>query len=511
MQWLNQLVDEIISRFPDGEILIESGASPSGTYHFGHLREIITCDAIMLELRRRGREARHIQFVDDLDGLRKIPINIPSDYEQYLGMPLCDIPAPDGSDRNFADYFVDDFISVAKELGAEMGVERSHKKYRSGFFVPAIEKVLANVPAARHTLETVAGRELDEHWSPIQIMEAGRLKNRKFISVDSDTKEITYETPEGEQKTTGYSKGEVKLDWRLDWPARWWMLHVQVEPFGRDHATKGGSYDTGVAIMKDIFDAPAPIPVPYDFINRAGDTKKMSASKGTGIDAKEVSQVLPAELVRYFILAYAPSKRLYFDQGVGVIRLFDEFAALLAKTDKTPQDEQLLYLCRAPIGDRVVVSQIPFSHVVASYQAALRDPSRALEILKRTEHAKEVEANVAILKDEFKFIDKWLDTWAPEEVKFSLLEDINALKLSAPQKEFLQVLGDKVAAAPEDADGAWFHQAIYELKETGDIPPKELFSTLYQTLIGRDSGPRAGWFLSILPRDWLIKRLKLKA
>lgn len=510
MQWLNQLVDQIIDRYPTGEILIESGASPSGTYHFGHLREIITSDAIMLELRRRGREARHIQFVDDLDGLRKIPVNIPAEFEQYLGMPLCDIPAPDGSDRNFADYFVDDFIGVAGELGIDMGVERSHKKYRAGFFVPSIEKVLANVPLARKTLETVAGRQLDEHWSPIQIMESGRLKNRRFISIDNKSKQLTYQNADGEEKTTGYDKGEIKLDWRLDWPARWWQLNVHVEPFGRDHASAGGSYDTGVAIMKDIFETPAPIPVPYDFINRAGDTKKMSASKGTGISAKEVSQVLPAELVRYFVLSFPPSKRLYFDQGVGVVRLFDEFAELLAKKDKTPQEEQLLDLCRGPLGDRVVVSRVPFSHLVASYQAALRDPAKTIEIMKRTEHADQVEADKEVILHELQFIDKWLDTWAPDEVKFALREDLSSLQLTGPQKQYLQDLAGKISDAPADADGTWFHQAIYEFKDKTELAPKELFTVLYQALIGQDSGPRAGWFLSILPRDWLIARLKLQ-
>ncbi len=511
MQWLNQLVDEITLRFPEGDILIESGASPSGTYHFGHLREIITSDAIMLELKSRGRQARHIQFVDDLDGLRKIPVNIPADFEQYLGMPLCDIPAPDGSKRSFADYFVDDFIDVAQELGIEMGVERSHKKYRSGFFAPAIERVLASVPAARQTIESVAGRQLDEHWSPIQIMESGRLKNRRFISIDENAKEVVYESQNGDEQRASYASGLVKLDWRLDWPARWWLLKVQVEPFGRDHATKGGSYDTGLGLMDKVFDAPAPIPVPYDFINRAGDTKKMSASKGTGIEAKEVVQVLPAELVRYFVLAYPPSKRLYFDQSVGVMRLFDEFAALLAKPNRTAQEEQLLRLCRGPLGDRIVVSQIPFSHVVASYQSALRNPERTLDILSRTEYGDKIEANKDVLMHELTFIGKWLDKWAPDEVKFDLLEDLSKITLTAQQKDFLCKLGECVAKAPENADGAWFHQAIYELKDSSDLSPKDLFSTLYQTLIGKDSGPRAGWFLSILPREWLINRLALKA
>src|SRR5687768_12593424 len=97
MQWLEKIADEVEVLQPVEEILIESGASPSGTYHIGHLRELITCDAIRLELISRGRQARHVQFVDDLDALRKIPVNIPAEYEKYLGRPLCDIPAPSGS------------------------------------------------------------------------------------------------------------------------------------------------------------------------------------------------------------------------------------------------------------------------------------------------------------------------------------------------------------------------------------------------------------------------------
>jgi len=74
----------------------------------------------------------------------------------------------------------------------------------------------------------------------------------------------------------------------------------------------------------------------------------------------------------------------------------------------------------------------------------------------------------------------------------------------------LKALGEKAAQAPADADGAYFHERIYELKDELGMAPKELFSTLYRALIGRQSGPRAGWFLSILPRGWLVKRLKLE-
>ncbi len=511
MQWLNTIVDDLIARQPDGEILIESGASPSGTYHLGHMRELLTPDAVLLELRRRGRRARHIHFVDDLDALRKLPINVPASYETYLGMPLCDIPAPDGSSRSYGDYFLDSF----KEAGALLGIEAdyiyAHEKYRAGDIVPAIERSLERLPQARAALETVSGRRLDEHWSPIQVMdENGRLKNRRFLRLDKAEKTLVYADADGTEQATRYDDGNVKLDWRLDWPGRWWLLNVTAEPFGRDHASAGGSYDTGVRIMQDVYEAPAPYPIPYDFINMAGDTKKMSASKGTGLDAVEGATIMPPEVVRYFILGSAPSKRLYFDPVNGVVKLMDEYAALAAKPDKTAAEEQLLYICTRG-GQERTVSRVPFSHLVASYQASLRDPVQTLEVIKRTEYQQAAEEDADIITSELRFIDAWLDKRAPEDAKFALREHIEPTDFSETELAMFRALADKVAAAPTDADGEYFHLALYTFKDELGLSPKEIFSALYRLLIGKTSGPRAGWFLSILPRDWLLARLKLEA
>lgn len=510
MNWLNHIVDEVIARHPDGEILIESGGSPSGTHHLGHMREFVTSDAIMLELRRRGRHARHIYFADDFDALRKIPIDVPAEFEKYLGMSLCDVPAPDGSDQSYADYFLAQLERATTALGVEVEFVRAHKKYRSGFYTPAIERSLEHISEARQALEAISGRQLDDHWSPIQVMEEGRLKNRRFLGIDKEAKTVRYQDAQGVERTVRYDSGEVKLDWRLDWPGRWWLQKVDVEPSGRDHMTKGGSYDTGVQIMKDVYGAEAPYPVAYDFINMVGDTKKMSASKGTGLDAEEGSTIMPPEVVLYFILRAPASKRLYFDPINGVVQLMDEFAALMAKPDKTDDEKQLLYLCTHGQQDRKTVSRVPFSHLVASYQASLKDADKTLEVIRRTEHREAAEADTEVIRAELRFIDAWLDKRAPDEVKFALTESIDPAAFSEQEKAFLQTMGNKVAAAPAEADGPWFHNVIYELKDELGLAPKEMFTTLYRALIGKTSGPRAGWFLSILPREWLVARLQLK-
>jgi lysyl-tRNA synthetase class 1 len=191
------------------------------------------------------------------------------------------------------------------------------------------------------------------------------------------------------------------------------------------------------------------------------------------------------------------------------VQLLDDFAALAAKTDRTDSEEQLLYICTRGL-DQQTVSRVPFSLLVASYQAALRDVDLTLSIISRSEYAEVAKTDATIVGAELKFIDAWLQKHAPEDVKFALNDVVSADSFSDVQKQFMATLADKVAAAPADADGAWFHNAIYELRDDS-TPPKELFTTLYQAIIGKTSGPRAGWFLSILPRDWLIARLRLES
>lgn len=512
MQWLHDVVDKLIKRCPEGEIIVSSGVSPSGTYHLGTLREVLTAEAIAYEVRKRGRQAEHLHVVDDLDSLRKIPAGVPEDFKQYLGRPLCDVPAPDGgtSNTSYADYYLKDLLTAAGKMHMDLQVVRAHEKYREGFFIEAIEKALTGKNTIKKILEDISGHKVDDNWSPIQISEDGYLKNRPFVGIDTANKTLVFKDKDGQDRETGYAKGEVKLNWRVDWPARWWALGVQAEPFGRDHATKGGSYETGAAIIKDIYGAEAPIPLPYNFINRTGQTKKMSKSAGDTITAAELLEMLPAEVVWFFILRYPPDKQLFFDEGPTLMRLVDEFGELLAKPGKTSAEEQLLDICLHGI-TQPTVSRVPFSHLVNSYQAALKDTAKTLEIIRRTEHADVVEEDADIIEAELKFIDAWLSKRAPEEIKFELRKEIKKTEFNESQIRFMAQLAGNIGSAPADAGGDWFHKAVYEFKDSSGMAPKELFTTLYQALIGKDSGPRAGWFLSILPRDWLIQRLRLEA
>ena len=391
----------------------------------------------------------------------------------------------------------------------DLQVIRAHEKYRNGDYTESVEKGLLGRDAIKAVLEETSGRQLDDDWTPVQVVEDGYLKSRRIVAVDTEAKAVTYIDRDGAERQADYSKGEVKLDWRTDWPARWWYYGVHAEPFGRDHATKGGSYDTGVGIVRKVYGAEPPLPLPYDFVNKTGQNKKMSKSAGDTITASQLLRMLPAETVWFFLMRYAPEKQLFFDEGPTLMRLFDEFGELLAKPDKTEAEAMLVELCMTGV-DSPTVSRIPFTLLVASYQSALKDTDRTMEIIGRTGYADIAREEEATVRRELVFIDEWLRERAPEDVRFDLSETVDATQFSGTEKTYMAALADKITEAPADADGAWFHDAIYSFKESLGMAPGELFNTLYRAIIAKDRGPRAGWFLSILPREWLVARLRLE-
>lgn len=509
MLWLNKIVDELCKRHPEGTIVVSSGVSPSGTYHLGTLREVLTAEVIARELIRRGRTARHLHIVDDLDVFRKVPVDVPDAWEQYLGMPLCDVPSPDAKAASYADYFLQALIDASAQMRLRMEVIRAHERYRAGAYTGVIETACEHIDTIKQILREVSGRELDENWSPIQAIEEGRIKNRQYRSIDTAAKTITYVNKDGDDATASYQDGTIKLSWRVDWPARWSLLQVMAEPFGRDHATKGGSYDTGVRIAREVYGVEPPLPVPYHFINRVGQTKKMSKSAGDVITAAQLLSILPIEIVWFFLLRSAPDKQLFFGEGETLLRLFDDFAALQAKQDRTPDEQHLLELCLEDVNEPTV-SNVPFSHLVSTYQASLKDAEQTLAIIGRSEYADTAAQQADTIRRELAYIDNWLKHWAPDEVKFDLAEQIQKADFTEDEVKLFALLAQKTAGAPADADGQWFHMELYELKDQLGMQAKDMFSALYRLLIGKTHGPRAGYFLSILPRDWLLARLRFE-
>jgi lysyl-tRNA synthetase, class I len=502
--WLDQLVVRLQEQYPEGELVVSSGHSPSGTYHIGTLREIMTANAITWALKQAGRKARHVDFIDDFDALRKVPKFVPEEWSRYVGQPVSLVPDPFECHESYGAHFVAQLHEGLEAIGV-MPDETvyGHETYPKNVFADEIVMALDKLDEAREILTEVGGRQLDEHWAPVQILdEQGSLRTLKFAGWDPQKREVTWRNREGETGTVGLNDGRLKLDWRLDWPARWAKWGVTVEPFGRDHATKGGSYDTGKVLVERIFGGRAPYPVPYEFINTAGETKKMSKSVGNVLTPKDALEVMPREILRYFVIKARPSRTLNFDSGLGLYTLIDEYVR--ARTEQA----EVGAMAYAQAGSsEEMIARVPFNHLVAVYQAAREDSKMVREILERTGYGDEVREEWPVIERELGFVKNWLAMFAPDSVKFAVQEELPELELSDEQRAFLAKLAGTIEAE-KDLNGQGMHDAIYAAAEVSGLKGGAAFRTLYRVLLGQDSGPKAGWFLASLDGDFLLGRLR---
>jgi lysyl-tRNA synthetase class 1 len=292
-------------------------------------------------------------------------------------------------------------------------------------------------------------------------------------------------------------RGGGKLTWRVDWPARWARIPASVEPFGKDHATKGGSYDSGARICSEIFHAKPPFPVPYEWIAFKG-MGDMSKSKGNVLSVHRMLEVVPPEVLRYLVVKTRPMRSINFDPGLPLLSLVDEFDDAASSA----RDPRALELSGAdqfrPIG-------VPFRHLVNVVQMADFDLDQTVVILKRNGYPC---GDPDAVKERAGYAIRWLREFAPEEARFAVSKTMPAAAgdLTPDQRSFLGLLAERLQAG---ASGEEIHALVYALaKEAGLTPATAAFEAIYRAFLGRDRGPRAGWFLAFLDRDFVLNRLR---
>ncbi len=501
--WLDIAADEIIKRYSKGEIVVSSGISPSASYHIGHFREIMTAEALSWAVNQRGRKARHLHVVDNFDPLRKWYDFLPATDQDYAGQPLSLIPDPYGKCHDsYADHFYAAFKESLDPMGIHPEIILSYEDlYSTDRMTKYIDLALQNVDRIKKVYEEKSNRELDAEWTPVWVIgKSGAFEKGSLSTWDKNAQTINGQP---------YNNGRGKLDWRLDWPARWAELGVNVEPFGaQEHGASGGSYDTSSQFAKEIFGIDPPYDAArYGHIHRPGENVKMSSSKDNVVTPKEALEIMPAEILRYFIVRSRPEKKIFFDSGQGLYNLIDEFAA--AQSDEQHEFRDAYNFAVAG-SKKHVISSIPFKHLVQVYQAAQGDSKDALEVLRRTGYSQQVDSEKDVIESELEFVSNWLKKYAPVEIKFEVQDKLPKVDLTDSQKDFLVALARKITENPTD-DGQKMHELIYDAKDEVGIEPKMAFQAIYRVVLAKDYGPKAGWFLASLNSEWLVDRLNLKS
>jgi lysyl-tRNA synthetase class 1 len=479
--------------------VISTGISPSGEIHIGNMREVLTGDAVYRALLELGAPARANYVADNFDPLRRVyPFLDRGKYEPLIGRPLSEIPCPCDAHDSYSEHFLAPFLEALERLAVRVEVERADQMYKSGRMTPYVVRALEQRDRIASILHEETGKQVAADWSPFNPLcaDCGRMTQAKVRGFSARAETVDYECECGSRGTLPMAGGG-KLVWRVDWPARWMLLGVSVEPFGKDHATRGGSYDTGVRLVREIFEGQPPVPIPYEWIRLRG-RGDMSSSRGNVLSISRVLEVVPAEALRYLVIRERPQKTISFDPGLPLLRLVDE----IDDPSTTGRDERALELSRAGVFQTVGV---PFKHLVVVAQAARFDPQQALEILRRTGYP-EVSADAVI--DRMGYARAWLDAFAPEDLRFVVQPTLppETAELSQEQRRFLARLARGLSS---DMQGQAIHELIYKLAgECRGARPADLFRAIYLALLGKPRGPRAGSFLAVIGADFSAQRFK---
>jgi lysyl-tRNA synthetase class 1 len=482
--------------------VVSTGISPSGEIHIGNLREVLTADAVVRALQDRGARPAFNYVCDNFDPLRRVyPFLDPAVYGPLVGRPLSEIPCPCGRHPSYAEHFLAPFLVSLDELHIAPEVERADAMYKSGRMTPFIIAALERRDAIARILEELTGKAKETDWSPFDPLcpGCGKIQRARVTGWSVADATVDYRCACGAAGRVPMAGGG-KLTWRVDWPARWCALGVTVEPFGKDHATRGGSYDTGVRIVREVFGAEPPFPIPYEWIALCGQGD-MSSSKGNVLSIGDALRLAPPDALRYLVLRERPQRAITFDPGLPLLKFMDEMEDEAA----SGRDTRALELSRAA---GFPPSGVPFRHLVVVAQVADFQLERIMQILGRSGYPGAGSESVAA---RIPYIRRWLEAYAPDELRFHVPPDLPeaARGLSAAQRGFLTALAD---ALLDGMDGEAIHKLVYDLAPTiAGARPAELFEAIYLALLGKRRGPRAGWFVALLGPSTCAARFRAAA
>jgi len=508
MHWADVVAKEVAETCE--KPLIATGISPTGIIHVGSLREAITGESVRSAVEGMGKEVKLIYLIDSVDPLRKRYDFLPKEFEKYVGMPISKIPCPCGKHDNYAHHFVQPFLDAVESLNVNCEIIWTHELYEQGKFAEAIDISFKKRSEIIRILHEVSGKEEKENYAPYNPLceGCGRFTNPIFE---------TYSYPKVEYKCTcGYhgvadvTKGQGKLTWRLEWPAKWLIFNTSAEPFGKDHAAAGGSYDTGKRIVEEIFEHKAPYPIPYEFVQLKG-VGQMHKSLGCSVTGLDAINMTPPEVLNYLFLRVNPSKAIDYDSGAGTLDMADEYDRMeraffsgeyTDAEDNTVRAYEIAQHNNVP--DKLPL-QIPYRHLVNVVQMASTFEG-VLDILGRTEDmSSATEDDLKRLERRADCVRYWLNGFAPDKVKFSVFQTIPpGTVLSMGDKVFFTELVNRMNDCNWDSEtiGA----IIAETGKESPIGSKGGFKAIYTVLIGKDAGPRLGPFLAGMDKQFVINR-----
>lgn len=493
-----RLQKRLRDQLPDkGYVLFETGYGPSGLPHIGTFGEVARTTMVRQAFETlTGMPTKLFAFSDDMDGLRKVPGNVPNAemIEQHLEKPLTQIPDPFGTHESFAHHNNARLQAFLDEFGFDYEFISSTECYKSGRFDDALLTMLRHYDDVMKIILPTLGSERQATYSPFLPISptSGKVLQVPVLEKNVDAGTLVFEDEDGSKFETPVTGGHCKLQWKADWAMRWVALDVDYEMSGKDLSE---SVNLSSKIVKAMGARP-PQGLSYElFLDEKG--AKISKSKGNEsitVDAW-LRYAAPETLSLYMFQKPKTAKRLYFDV---IPKAVDEYVTFL---DKYPEQSEDAHL-ESPIW-HIHQGNPPDHDVRISFALLLN--------LVSASNSEDREVLWGFIKQYDPHADPKVHVWLDRMVGYAVNYYHDFIrpnkKYRAPtdqERSALEDLKNRIKnmgnATPED-----LQSEVYAVgKEHGFDPLRAWFSALYEVLLGQEQGPRFGSFVAIYGVDQTV-------
>ncbi len=524
--WADQISKQIISRkkfhYKDSEVpklseyTVKTSASLSGVLHIGRLSDTIRSESVVIALKDAGVKTRFIWVAENMDPLRKIPKGVPLNFEKYIGMPVTDIPDPDGCHESYADHYMKEYFEVLNEFVlTKMEIFSMREEYKKGNFNSFIKKILEKIKEGREIQNKYRTKPLKENWSPWNPVceDCNKIITTQVIDfkdgiVNYLCKDYEFETTIakgcGHKGENDPLKGNGKLIWKSEWAAEWARWKVVSEGAGKEYQVPNSAWWINGEIAENILDWPMPVPIFYEHI--MVDNEKMSASVGNVVYPKDWLKVAPPELLRLFYNKRLMTTRSFsweylpnlYQEGDDIAKIYFGDTKLENKKEEAHYKRLFEFSYGRFIKKPLKLS---FSHATLIAQISPNEDDIIKSLTKTGHYDKEEHARI------FEIINKakiWLKKYSPDEFKFEIQKHVaSEIILRDIEKKALHQVAKLLKE--KEYDEKALHAEFFEVAKSFGIKPADLFKSAYKVLLNRDRGPKLAPFILALGFEKAIK------
>ncbi len=482
-----------------GFVLFETGYGPSGLPHIGTFGEVVRTCFVIFAFKQLAPQipVKLICFSDDYDGMRKVPDNVPNKESliPHLKKPLTSVPDPFGTHPSYGEHMNARLRAFLDSFGFSYEFASATEYYKSGKFNQTMLAVVAKYDELMDIMLKNLGEERQATYSPLMPISpiSGKVLEQGVRGVNKQKGTVLFEDEDGKEYELPVTDGNCKLQWKVDFGARWKSLEVDYEIFGKDHMPNEKLYQGICKILG------GKVPVNYWYELFLGeDGAKISKTKGNGITVDQWLKYAPQQSLALFMwLKPKTAKKLYFDV---IPKHADEYLQYLEgffKQEPAQQIDNPAYYINFGKPEQVSLEGINYSLLLNLASACNPDSEAVLWGFVEKYNPKLKKGSYKILDDMVvRSINYYNDFIKPNK----MFKTPEGKQQEAIKKLVSQLLQQDDAVSDANA----YQNIVYAVGMEFGFEIKDWFKALYQILLGQDSGPRLGSFIKIFGRDNFI-------